>query len=52
VCITRPGTHLHRTIQAIKKLGAKAGVVLNPHSPVSLLEEIITDTDLVMLYVR
>jgi ribulose-phosphate 3-epimerase len=42
-------THLHRTIQAIKKLGAKAGVVLNPHSPVSLLEEIIDDTDLVML---
>jgi len=42
-------THLHRTIQAIKKLGAKAGVVLNPHSPVSLLEEIITDADLVLL---
>ena len=42
-------THLHRTIQAIKNLGAQAGVVLNPHSPVSLLEEIITDTDLVML---
>jgi ribulose-phosphate 3-epimerase len=42
-------THLHRTIQAIKKLGARAGVVLNPASPVSLLEEIITDTDLVML---
>ena len=42
-------THLHRTIQAIKKLGAMAGVVLNPHSPVSLLEEIITDVDLVML---
>jgi len=42
-------THLHRTIQAIKKLGAKAGVVLNPHSPVSLLEEIIMDADLVML---
>jgi ribulose-phosphate 3-epimerase len=41
--------HLHRTIQAIKKLGAKAGVVLNPHSPVSLLEEIIPDVDLVML---
>jgi len=41
--------HLHRTIQAIKKLGAMAGVVLNPHSPVSLLEEIITDADLVML---
>jgi ribulose-phosphate 3-epimerase len=42
-------THLHRTIQAIKKLGAQAGVVLNPHSPVSLLEDIIVDTDLVML---
>jgi ribulose-phosphate 3-epimerase len=42
-------THLHRTIQAIKKLGAMAGVVLNPHSPVSLLEEIIPDADLVML---
>jgi ribulose-phosphate 3-epimerase len=42
-------THLHRTIQAIKKLGAQAGVALNPHSPVSLLEEIIPDADLVML---
>jgi ribulose-phosphate 3-epimerase len=42
-------THLHRTIQGIKKLGAQAGVVLNPASPVSLLEEIITDADLVML---
>jgi len=42
-------THLHRTVHAIKKLGALAGVVLNPHSPVSLLEEIIPDADLVML---
>lgn len=42
-------THLNRTVHAIKKLGAKAGVVLNPHSPVSLLEEIIRDVDLVML---
>jgi ribulose-phosphate 3-epimerase len=42
-------THLHRTLQAIKKLGAMAGVVLNPHSPVSLLEDIITEADLVML---
>jgi len=40
---------LHRTVQAIKKLGALAGVVLNPHSPVSLLEDIIQDADLVML---
>jgi ribulose-phosphate 3-epimerase len=42
-------THLHRTVHAIRDLGARAGVVLNPHSPVSLLEEIITDIDLVML---
>jgi len=42
-------THLHRTVNAIKQLGARAGVVLNPHSPVSLLEDIIQDVDLVML---
>jgi ribulose-phosphate 3-epimerase len=42
-------THLHRTVSAIKQLGAKAGVVLNPHSPVSLLEDIIQDVDLVMV---
>jgi ribulose-phosphate 3-epimerase len=41
--------HLHRTIQSIKSLGMKAGVTLNPHTPVSLLEEIIADLDLVML---
>src|SRR5512133_3653255 len=41
--------HLHRTVQAIKKLGAKAGVVLNPHSPVALLEDIITDADMILL---
>lgn len=42
-------THLHRTIQAIKAEGMLAGVTLNPHTPVHLLEEIITDLDLVML---
>jgi ribulose-phosphate 3-epimerase len=42
-------THLHRTIQAIKSLGMKAGVALNPHTPVSLLAEIISDIDLVCL---
>ncbi|RLD41789.1 MAG: ribulose-phosphate 3-epimerase [Bacteroidetes bacterium] len=42
-------THLHRSIHAIKELGMKAGVVLNPHTPVSLLEDIITDLDLVLL---
>ena len=41
--------HLHRTIYAIKNAGAKAGVVLNPHSPVHLLSSIIKDVDLVML---
>ena len=40
-------THLHRTIQAIKKEGMKAGVALNPHTPVSVLEDIIADIDLV-----
>lgn len=42
-------THLHRSISSIRNLGMKAGVVLNPHSPVSLLEEIITDLDMVLL---
>lgn len=41
--------HLHRTIQAIKALGMKAGVALNPHTPVYLLEEILADIDLVCL---
>jgi ribulose-phosphate 3-epimerase len=41
--------HLHRTIYAIKNSGIKAGVVLNPHSPVHLLTNIIRDVDLVML---
>lgn len=39
--------HLHRTIQAIKALGMKAGVALNPHTPANLLSEIIADIDLV-----
>lgn len=42
-------THLHRVVQAIKNEGMMAGVTLNPHTPVHLLEEIITDLDLVML---
>ncbi len=42
-------THLHRTIQAIKDLGCKAGVALNPHTPVALLEDIITDLDIVLI---
>ena len=42
-------THLHRTVQHIKSLGMKAGVVLNPHTPVSVLEDIIGDLDMVLL---
>ena len=42
-------THLHRSVQRIKSLGMKAGVTLNPHTPVSVLEEIIGDLDVVML---
>ncbi|ANH60282.1 ribulose-phosphate 3-epimerase [Dokdonia donghaensis] len=40
-------THLHRTLQAIKDAGMKAGVALNPHTPTSLLEDVIRDIDLV-----
>ncbi|MEM7380743.1 MAG: ribulose-phosphate 3-epimerase [Bacteroidota bacterium] len=42
-------THLHRTLQAIKNAGMKTGIALNPHTPVSLLSDIIEDTDLVCL---
>lgn len=42
-------SHLHRTVHAIKELGCKAGVALNPHTPVSQLHEIVEDIDLVCL---
>ena len=42
-------THLHRTISVIKQLGAKAGVVLNPHTNVNVLYDIIADIDLVLI---
>ena len=41
--------HLHRVVQQIKELGCKAGVVLNPHTPVNVLVEIIKEVDLVLL---
>ena len=41
--------HLHRTVQHIKSNGIKASVCLNPHTPVSLLEDIISDLDMVLL---
>ncbi len=42
-------THLHRTVEAIHQAGMKAAVTLNPSTPVSTLEEIITDLDMVLL---
>lgn len=41
--------HLHRSIQAIKSLGMKAGVAINPHTPVSSLEDVLPDIDLVCM---
>jgi len=41
--------HLHRTIQVIKELGCRAGVAINPHTPVNVLEDIIADVDLVLI---
>ena len=42
-------THLHRTVQKIKSCGMKAGVALNPHTPITVLEDIIPNLDLVCL---
>ncbi len=42
-------THLHRTLQAIKAAEMKAGVALNPHTPISVLEDVIRDIDLVCI---
>ena len=42
-------THLHRSLQSIKAAGMKAGVALNPHTPVSSLSQVIADIDLVCL---
>lgn len=41
--------HLHRTVQQIKDTGARAGVALNPHTPVHLLEDLIEDIDMVLI---
>jgi len=41
--------HLHRSIYAVKELGIKAGVVLNPHTNITLLEDVINDVDLILL---
>ena len=42
-------THVHRTIQVIKAEGMKAGIALNPHTPVNVLSEVIEDLDLVLI---
>ncbi|TSD66673.1 ribulose-phosphate 3-epimerase [Inquilinus sp. KBS0705] len=41
--------HLHRTIQAIKQLGCRASVAINPHTPVALLKDIIADVDMILV---
>lgn len=41
--------HLHRNIQQIKNLGMKAGVAINPHTPVQLLQDILADVDIVLI---
>jgi ribulose-phosphate 3-epimerase len=41
--------HLHRTLQAIRALGAKAGVALNPHTPISAIENVLGDLDLILV---
>ncbi len=43
------GPHLHRSIQTIKGLGKRAGVVLNPATPISTIEEVIDDIDLILV---
>ena len=42
-------THLHRSIQQIKEAGMKVAVTLNPHTPVSLLQDVVTDLDMILL---
>jgi len=42
-------THLHRTVTAIRETGMKAGVTLNPHTPVEFLEDILEDIDMVLI---
>lgn len=42
-------THLHRSIQQIKEAGMKAAVTLNPHTPVSLLQDVVTELDMILL---
>ena len=42
-------THLHRTVQAIQQAGMKAGVALNPHTPVEVLQDVLHDLDLVLV---
>ncbi len=42
-------THLNRTVDLIKKIGMKAGVALNPHTPVSLLKDIVAELDLILI---
>lgn len=42
-------THLHRTLQKIRSLGMKSGIALNPHTPVSLVRDVLPETDMVLI---
>lgn len=42
-------THLHRTLQHIRSLGCKSGVALNPHTPISAIEEVLDEVDLILI---
>lgn len=42
-------THLHRTLQHIRSLGCKSGVALNPHTPISAIEEVLEEVDLILI---
>lgn len=42
-------THLHRTLQHIRSLGCKSGVALNPHTPISTIEEVLEEVDLILI---
>ena len=51
-CVTvhvEAATHLHRVLQKIKSRGVKAGVSLNPHTPLSTIEEVLNDLDLILI---
>ncbi len=45
----RPGPHLHRSLQTIRNLGKKVGVTVNPATPLSAIENVLDDVDLILI---